>query len=280
MMEIGLSLTKNDKTAGSAGASYVLEDHTGAAHGYSLRKLTSTYTGSAVRVRRDSDDTEQDIGFVDGELDAAALTTFVGANNGFVTKWYDQVGSEDAVNAVTTSQPHIAITGTIPTMNSIYTIQFGIGSSTTAHLTAAGASRTQPHTQVVAFETYSGSGSYYILDNLAAGSSGRASMYFHNATYPQLYGGSVLSAVLDAGAVSGDTGLVTGIYNGASSLLAYNGATTTGNAGSDNPSGLDIGLSTSTSRSRKIAEVLIFDTDYSSGRVALEASVNEHYTLY
>ena len=42
--------------------------------------------GSAVRVRRSSDNSETDIGFtVNGNLDTAALLTFVGAGNGFVT---------------------------------------------------------------------------------------------------------------------------------------------------------------------------------------------------
>ena len=37
---------------------------TGAA--YSLRQLSTTYTGNAIRVRRALDNTEQNIGFVDG----------------------------------------------------------------------------------------------------------------------------------------------------------------------------------------------------------------------
>jgi len=40
---------------------------------YSLRKLRSAYTGSAIRVRRSSDSTEQDIGFVNNELDTVSL---------------------------------------------------------------------------------------------------------------------------------------------------------------------------------------------------------------
>ncbi len=35
---------------------------------YGLRKLSSSYTGSAIRVRRSSDNTEQDIGFTNNEL--------------------------------------------------------------------------------------------------------------------------------------------------------------------------------------------------------------------
>jgi len=45
---------------------------------YSLRKFTEAETLNAIRVRRSSDDTEQDIGFdANGDLDTTALTTFV-----------------------------------------------------------------------------------------------------------------------------------------------------------------------------------------------------------
>jgi hypothetical protein len=49
-----------------------------AAAAYSLRKLRAAYSGSAVRVRRSSDNTEQDIGFTtQGELDTTSLLSFV-----------------------------------------------------------------------------------------------------------------------------------------------------------------------------------------------------------
>jgi hypothetical protein len=45
---------------------------------YSLRQFTEAETLNAIRVRRSSDDTEQDIGFdANGDLDSTALTTFV-----------------------------------------------------------------------------------------------------------------------------------------------------------------------------------------------------------
>lgn len=53
-----------------------------AAAAYSLRKLRGAYIGSAVRVRRSSDSTEQDIGFTtEGELDTTSLLSFVGGEN-------------------------------------------------------------------------------------------------------------------------------------------------------------------------------------------------------
>ena len=64
-----------------SGFTGLLDTYTGAAAAYSVRKLSSTYSGSALRVRRSSDDTEQDIGFdANGDLDTTALTTFVNAD--------------------------------------------------------------------------------------------------------------------------------------------------------------------------------------------------------
>ncbi len=60
---------------------------------YSVTKANPSYSGSCIRVARDSDYTETDIGFTDNELDTTSLLAFVGSNNGFVTKWYDQSGN-------------------------------------------------------------------------------------------------------------------------------------------------------------------------------------------
>ena len=280
MIGIGLGLSKNNSSGGGAPAvSYILDDYAGATYAYSLRKLKEAYAGSAIRVRRDSDNAEQDIGFTaEGILNVSAMETFVGANNGFVTTWYDQVGSQNAVNATAAQQPYAIISGTSVVSGLNPAIQFGIGASSRGHLTASGASRTQPHTQTLAFETYTGTATYFLMDNLSG--TGRCGMFMTNPTQLQLYAGATLQNVLDATMTSGDPAIVTGIYNGASSLEAMNSFTATGNAGTDNPSGLDLGLSTGNSPSRKIMEAVFFDSDYSATRAAFETAMNTHYSIY
>jgi hypothetical protein len=66
--------------SGGGGASLLLDTYTGAAVAYSLRKLRTAYTGAAIRVRRSSDNAEQDINFVGGDLDTQSLLDFVGYN--------------------------------------------------------------------------------------------------------------------------------------------------------------------------------------------------------
>lgn len=74
---------------------------------YGIKKLISTAT-QCLRVRRDSDDAEMDIGFVGDALDTTTMDTFLGSNNGYVVTWYDQMGSgEDAVQATEAQQPEV-----------------------------------------------------------------------------------------------------------------------------------------------------------------------------
>jgi hypothetical protein len=97
----------------------LLDSFSGASAAYSLRNLSSAYTGPLIRVRRSSDNAERDIyGTFRGDLDLAALTSFVGANSGFVTTWYDQSGTgRHATQATAASQPRIVNAGAVETVN-------------------------------------------------------------------------------------------------------------------------------------------------------------------
>lgn len=73
----------------------------------SVKLLKSDYTGYCLRIRRDSDDTTQDIGFdMNGVVDTSAISTFIGAGTGYVDTWYDQSGNGNhAVQATLAYQP-------------------------------------------------------------------------------------------------------------------------------------------------------------------------------
>ena len=61
------------------------------ANAYALRKVRDAYNGEAIRVERDSDNTQMDIGFDEkGDLDVAALRDFLRGTQGRVVTWYDQ----------------------------------------------------------------------------------------------------------------------------------------------------------------------------------------------
>ncbi len=103
----------------ASGGALLLDTYPGAAVAFSLRKLRTAYTGSCIRVRRSSDNTETDIGFVAGVLDTASLLTFVGAGNGFIKTWYDQsTNSNNAVQNTAALQIRIVTSGVLVTKNS------------------------------------------------------------------------------------------------------------------------------------------------------------------
>lgn len=96
--------------------------------GYSLRILTSDGTANpstgqklCIRVRRSSDNSEQDIGFSGDGLDTAALELFCEAgDDAYVKIWYDQLAGSAGrtthfATATPTQQPPIVLNGSVLT---------------------------------------------------------------------------------------------------------------------------------------------------------------------
>ena len=95
----------------------LLDTYTTAGAAFSLRKLRSDYSGSAIRIRRSSDNTEQDIGFnIFGEVDSVSILAFANGGDAFVKTWYNQVsGGNDATQTTTSQQPKIVDSGALIT---------------------------------------------------------------------------------------------------------------------------------------------------------------------
>jgi len=95
------------------------------ARAFGTTRLYLGYSGNAMRVRRSSDNAEQDIGFLSsGMLDTAALKTFVGAGDGRVTTLYDQMGGANFVQATAALQPHIVVSGDVQYIGSTPSLRF------------------------------------------------------------------------------------------------------------------------------------------------------------
>lgn len=73
----------------------ILDEYPGATAAYSLRRLSSSWTGPAIRVKRQSTFDELDIGFKEnGDLDTEAMIDFSGGEKAlFVDMIYDQTGN-------------------------------------------------------------------------------------------------------------------------------------------------------------------------------------------
>lgn len=83
---------------------------------YGTIQLLSSYSGSLLRVSRSSDSAEQDIGQSGGVLDTTTMATFVGANDGIVEDFYDQVGASDLGKL---ENPQIIAAGVLNELGSI-----------------------------------------------------------------------------------------------------------------------------------------------------------------
>ena len=101
---------------------YLLDEYPDAYAAYSLRKLRSDYSGPAVRVRRNSDNAEQDFSFAaNGDLDIVAIENWLSGADGRVVKWYDQsANGNDLAQTTNDYQPWVAEGGTVVTDDAGY----------------------------------------------------------------------------------------------------------------------------------------------------------------
>lgn len=120
MIGLGLSIPQVAVRGGGSAPALPLDTVTSAVLAFSIkRKLSTAYTGKLIRVRESGGDTEDDFGAdANGDLDTAALESFCGANNGFITKVYEQSGHASAVDYTQTTaanQPQIVASGAVIT---------------------------------------------------------------------------------------------------------------------------------------------------------------------
>lgn len=77
---------------------------------YSMR-YTHGYIGSVIRVRRSSDNSEQD--FLPSEIIDGTLVSFVGAGDGCIVTIYDQIGSNNVAQSDPNKQAKLVSNGTL-----------------------------------------------------------------------------------------------------------------------------------------------------------------------
>lgn len=112
--------------------SYLLDDYTGAGMAYSLRKLSSSST-NAIRIIRDSDSAEQDIGFSGQNLDQSAINSFCSGTTCRVHTWYDQSGNDYHLTQEDANLPIIYESSAIVTANGNPAVKF-VGSDRMSNL--------------------------------------------------------------------------------------------------------------------------------------------------
>jgi hypothetical protein len=267
------SATSNSLTV----VSLLLDLYTSSAVAYSLRKLRTAYSGSAIQVRRSSDNTTQDIGFdLNGNLDTSSLLTFCGAGNGSITTWYDQSGnSNNATQTTIANQGQIVSSGSIVTDPNTGKISV-IWSSDFYLFT--GIALTQLMTMSAVVNRVITSGTLYPL--VTSG-----------ATNPRLYGwGSTgaASSVLGGTTVTHETSTTIGAYimsalrNSSNVVKAWKNTTalTTGTASSTTGSFTSFGQISATGTTGRMVEMIYWNNDKESSRTDIVTNQNDYWEVY
>jgi hypothetical protein len=286
-----------------ASANLLLDQYSGSAAAYSLRKLRTAYTGSAIRVRKDTTgQPEQDIGFIGNNLDTASLKSFINANSGFIVRWYNQSGSatnRNAIQTTATRQPRIVNAGTVERENGDVCLRWVNGSS--HHLTVSRDSLniSQPIStfSVSKLTAASGINGSLLFDNNSAtntpfrfGASGNTDA--PNNTF-SLYTNNI-GGLTGCGAQNANQNLFTTISQTATTPnneVRLNGTEVDGNAGTvtNSLNGLTIGNIRPGSGAGNLAiydwsgwifELVIYNSNESSNRSGIETNINSYYGIY
>ena len=254
----------------------ILDEYPGAAAAYSLRLLNTDYTGDAIVVRRASDNTTQNIGFIDGELDTDTLNTFCSGTNGFVATWYDQSGNGyDSINATASEQPKIydSSTGVI-LENGKPAVSFdGVDDRLGTDIIP---DENQPFTAFFVRRYLNIAGTFVGLSVDSTPNTGYAEIA--NGVVFRSYYGSYLAAFTS----NTNQGLWYSLANSTSSEIGLDSQTAiTGNAGTSGLEAINIGSAqTAYFANINVQEVIIYNSSQSSNRTGIETNINDFYSIY
>jgi hypothetical protein len=257
----------------------LLDTYSGAAVAYSAaRRLATAYTGALIRVRRSSDNAEQDIGYdTNNVLDQSALTTFVGANNGFVVTIYDQSGNaKNATQATAVNQPRIVNSGSIDLVNTKPAI-LGDGSNDT--LINSTLSLTNPSSIFTVVDKVGTSGSFglfYLISLSGAFNvlSGGYDFYQNGPSFSASYSNNNQSLLVAKTATTG------------TNWELYGNNTTVTNSGQN--IGTSIGdmvslfdrSGVSARCNMYMQEFIVWNSNQMSNRAGIQTNINTFYSIY
>lgn len=275
------------------GTSYLLDTYSAAA-AYSLRQLKTGVT-NVVRVRRSSDNAESD--FSASDITDGTLTTWTGANNGFVVTWYDQSGNATDYNLRQTTaanQAKIVSSGSLIAFGSGYGVEFD-GSTdgySTINVVSELSSAEWSYSAVHKADTNT---TYNAIFNTASGSSGvggddriLAACGVNSSpllTIVKNTSNVVYSVSASPALSTGTEYLSFSAADSSKNFETWINGTTQGSdtwTGVYNNTGLWVGYHTAFSQYMDgvIGELIIWGTDESANRTAIETDINGHYSIY
>jgi hypothetical protein len=270
---------------------YLLDRYPSADLAFSLRLLDSDFVDSTcIRVRRSSDNAEQDIGFSGGVLDTASLKAFVGAGNGFVVEWHDQTSNNNTVSqSVKSNQPMIVSDGIVVRSEGLLsmdydnlndylfnTVSLNLGSSARSVFAVAAPATVGIGSDFIANFNYSD------LSGKSWGISPEVAIRCNGVTW-------VSTTNMNANVFGLVTSIFTGgnIYSGNSMWLDGNSVTRTSGidgAIDTGSNGIIIGAfypgGTVLPFDGTISEIIFYKSDQSANRTEIEGNINAYYGIY
>ena len=234
-----------------------------------------------MRIRRDSDDSETDIGFNgSGDLDTSAIATHCGSSNGYCVTWMDQSGNgNDAEQSTNGSQPQIYDGSAVITYNGKPSLEFD-GSNDRLR-TSQLSTVAQPTTRIgVSRFDNVGTLSGYLQDGHTLRQV--VGCDAHVTARWRLFSGTV-NDYTEYAAI--DTQYLSfGIFDNASTNLSVNGSNL-GNksVGTQGFDGVTIGASAGSSTvyfDGGIQEIIVYPDSQSSNRSGIETNINDYFSIY
>jgi hypothetical protein len=242
--------------------------------GFSFQKLRTAYTGNCITVRRSSDNATQNIGFVSNYLDVSSLLSFVGANDGFITTWYDQsINGYTATQTTPSRQPIIVSGGTLIEENSFASSDYAEARNTWMLINNATIS--QPNSVFIVLNYYT-SNTWHMYD----GGTPRQMMGRTGGNL-QTFAGNAGNTGL---ALTTGLKLYSTIFDGSSTTSQINtGSTITTNPGT-NGFGVGTGIGTESNKGSftingRFTEFIVFSGDKSVERPAIRTAIMTYYSL-
>ena len=259
----------------------LLDTYPSAAAAYSLRKLSSAYTGNAIRVRRSSDNAEQDFGFVSNVLDTASLLTFCGAGNGFVTTWYDQSGNaNNATQTTAINQCQIVSSGAM-----ITDVTTGKITTTWTNDRYTLASGISTNTQYLSVSMWRIIGSADSMIHLGNSSVAVTPLYLFGTGAFVYTVRSLMSTLLTHSSTDG-TGrcIMTSLKNASNLKVAYRNSVAYGFTATEAPSAGTLNTFgdavSSLFTSGQVQEYIYWNSEQSANRTGIETNINTYWNAY
>ena len=263
---------------------------------YSLRKVRSTYTGPAVRIRRTSDDIDADVAFDTNDTvsndsivtevisgNQSTLQAFISGTNAAVATWYDQSGnSRNATQATDANQPLIAQSGSYLGELSFDGSNHALSIATISTLGIDGSNNKSAF--AVARTTAGTDG--FVIAGMAGGSSFQGLRYRSNATNG-LARVEISSFGVEGGDLSdGNNHVYSSIFDGTQTKdfdVSLDGSITQGSGtdviNTDGTATFFIGTVTSNSDAGFTREFILYASDQTSNRTAIETNIANEYGI-